>query len=94
MKQSLTLLLAIALVGLGSCEKREPDSVTAFFQNGPKTGTCPDYGIFLQSSVEPWRWDHVITVHSFVNDGEIAQMLTDLLNSSTNSNYKTVQLNH
>ena len=84
--------MALLLV-LASCEKREPDSVTAFFQNGPPIGYCPDYGIELQSTMEPLKWDHVITVHSFVNDDEIAQKLTDYLNSSTNSTYRAVQLN-
>lgn len=74
--------------------RREPEAVTKFFQTGPKCGSSPDFAIQLQSTVEPSRWDHVITVHGFVNDGEICQMLVDYLNGSTNSVYRAVQINN
>ena len=85
------MLITILVV---SCkDTRQEEDVTAFFQH-KKCGSSPDCAIQLQSTMEPSRWDHVITVHGFVNDDEIAQNLTDYLNSSTNSHYRVMLLNN
>ncbi len=90
---SLTLLL----LSLMSCDEvsvrdKEEAQVTKFFQKH-KFGSSPDWAIELQSAMEPERWDHVITVHGFVNDWEMAQKLADHLNQTTNSHYRAVPLN-
>ena len=82
---------------LVSCDKlsttKRDSEVTRFFQSG-KCGSSPDYAIELQSTVEPSRWDHVITVHGFVNDGKICQKLVDYLNQSSNDAYRAIKLNN
>ena len=81
------------LLALASCkDSKQTEAVTAYFQKF-KCGSSPDCAILLQQTTEPSQWDHVITVHGFVNDSEIAQKLTDYLNSSTNSNYRVMLLN-
>jgi len=98
-KKNIIQTLCIVLVAtfLVSCNKlfttKRDSDVTKFFRSG-KCGISPDYAIELQSTMEPSRWDHVITVHGFVNDGEISQKLVDYLNQSTNSVYRAVKLNN
>ncbi len=86
--------LTILSLDISSCkESNQAEEVTAYFKK-VKCGSSPDCAILLQSTIDPSNWDHVITVHGFVNDDEIAQMLTDYLNSSTNSNYRVMLLNN
>ena len=90
------LVCALVVVSLlvTSCNRmRQEEDVTAFFQQ-TKSGSSPDCAILLQSAMEPSRWDHVITVHGFVNDVEVAQKLADYLNNSTNSSYRVALLNN
>lgn len=88
----LSSLLLIILT-LSSCKDRnQTGAVTTYFSKF-KCGSSPDCAILFQQTTEPSQWDHVITVHGFVNDEEIAQELTDYLNASTNSNYRVMLLN-
>jgi hypothetical protein len=97
MKPALSRLvcaLTVASLLVTSCHRtRQEEDATAFFKQ-TKSGSSPDCAILLQSAMEPSRWDHVITVHGFVNDAEVAQKLVNYLNNSTNSNYRVALLNH
>jgi len=94
MKTMYRFTLALSLIlGLSSCNKRGDEDVTQFFRRGPKCGSSPDYAILQQSTLEPSRWDHVITVHGFVNDARVSQLIVDLLEQSGTDSYKTVQIN-
>ena len=89
----LILICLPILLSLSSCkDSKQTEAVTEYFQKF-KCGSSPDCAILLQQTTQPSQWDHVITVHGFVNDDEIAQKLTDYLNSSTNSNYRVMILN-
>jgi hypothetical protein len=88
------LMLLMAL--LGSCDKmggdgRDPAEVTKFFQKR-KCGSSPDWAIEQKSTLRPKSWDHVITVHSFVDDYSICKELVDYLNQNTNDTYRAVPL--
>ena len=96
MKHVHPILLAcqlFILLTLSSCkDSKQTEAVTTYFRKF-KCGSSPDCAILLQQTTEPSQWDHVITVHGFVNDDEIAHKLTDYLNASTNSNYRVMLLN-
>ncbi len=88
------LLLALCVI---SCDEKggfkdDSDQVATFFRKH-KCGSSPDYAIQIQSTVEPMRWDHVITVHGFVDDFGVCQKLVNYLNQSTNDHYRAVPLN-
>ena len=89
----LVCAFVVASLLVNACRStRQEEDVTAFFQQ-TKSGSSPDCAILLQSAMEPSRWDHVITVHGFVNDNEVARNLADYLNSSTGSRYRVMLLN-
>jgi len=87
--------LVFSLISCGKLDgtNREPEDVTKFFKNGSKCGSSPDYAIYQQSSFEPSRWDHVITVHGFVDDARVANEIVALLEQSGKQAYKAVQIN-
>ena len=78
---------------VASCkDTRQDEDVTAFFQQ-KQCGSSPDYAILQQSTFEPSRWDHVITVHGFVDDASVAQQIVTSLEQSGNDSYRAVQIN-
>lgn len=90
----ISVSLLFSLLALPSCnDADDTQAVTAYFQKA-KCGSSPDCAILLQSTVDPSSWDHVITVHGFVNDDEMAEKLTEYLNSSTHSKYRVMLLNN
>ena len=97
-KRILLGVMVLMVFALVSCDEigstgREPEDVTQFFKSGSKCGSSPDVAIYQQSSFEPSRWDHVITVHGFVDDSSVADEIVTLLEQSGTSSYKAVQLN-
>ena len=94
---SQVMCLLLLLICMVSCEETadsgsDPDRVARFFGKH-KCGASPDYAIEIQSTLEPTRWDHVITVHGFVDDFDACKKIVDHLNRSTNDNYRAVPLN-
>jgi len=89
--------VALVLVCLTSCDDvagpgNDEDGVAKHFASH-KCGDSPDYAIEIQSSVDPMQWDHVITVHGYVDDFDAAQRLVEYLNRTGVDNHRCVPLN-
>lgn len=89
----LLFVLLVCSCNSKSDSSNIPEDVTTYFHQ-TKCGDSPDFAIYQQQITDPSKWDHVITVHGYFDDANVAHGLVEHLNESGFKAYKAVQLNH